>query len=83
MEGEGFEPSKAVPADLQSAPFGQLGNPSRLVFFVSGGGRFLDLLNHVDDLRSFTSLVACLARKEKSGVSLVMEPTMGLEPATC
>ena len=31
MEGEGFEPSKAVPADLQSAPFGQLGNPSRLV----------------------------------------------------
>ena len=28
VEGEGFEPSKAVPADLQSAPFGQLGNPS-------------------------------------------------------
>ena len=30
VEGEGFEPSKAVPADLQSAPFGQLGNPSVL-----------------------------------------------------
>jgi hypothetical protein len=28
VEGEGFEPSKAVPADLQSAPFGQLGYPS-------------------------------------------------------
>ena len=31
VEGEGFEPSKAVPADLQSAPFGQLGNPSTMV----------------------------------------------------
>ena len=25
--GEGFEPSKAMLTDLQSAPFGQLGNP--------------------------------------------------------
>jgi hypothetical protein len=28
VEGTGFEPVKAEPADLQSAPFGQLGNPS-------------------------------------------------------
>ncbi len=28
VEGEGFEPSKASPTDLQSAPFGQLGYPS-------------------------------------------------------
>ncbi|EAR57016.1 hypothetical protein SKA34_19469 [Photobacterium sp. SKA34] len=27
--GEGFEPSKAVPADLQSAPFGHSGTPPR------------------------------------------------------
>ena len=27
VEGEGFEPSKAVPADLQSAPFGRSGTP--------------------------------------------------------
>ena len=27
VEGDGFEPSKAVPADLQSAPFGHSGNP--------------------------------------------------------
>ena len=27
VEGEGFEPSKAVPTDLQSAPFGHLGIP--------------------------------------------------------
>ena len=29
VEREGFEPSKATPADLQSAPFGQLGNLSK------------------------------------------------------
>ena len=27
VEGDGFEPSKAMPADLQSAPFGHSGNP--------------------------------------------------------
>ena len=27
--GEGFEPSKAVPADLQSAPFGHSGMPPK------------------------------------------------------
>src|SRR3990172_6578278 len=29
VEGEGFEPSKAKPADLQSAPFGHSGTPPR------------------------------------------------------
>ena len=28
VEGDGFEPSKAELTDLQSVPFGQLGNPS-------------------------------------------------------
>lgn len=27
VEGEGFEPSKAEPADLQSDPFGHSGTP--------------------------------------------------------
>ena len=27
MDGEGFEPSKALPTDLQSAPFGHSGIP--------------------------------------------------------
>ncbi len=27
--GEGFEPSKSMTADLQSAPFGRVGNPTR------------------------------------------------------
>ncbi len=30
MDGEGFEPSKAVPTDLQSAPFGHSGTHPRL-----------------------------------------------------
>ena len=29
VEGEGFEPSKAEPADLQSAPFNHSGTPPR------------------------------------------------------
>ena len=31
LEGEGFEPSKAKPADLQSAPFDRSGTPPALV----------------------------------------------------
>ena len=32
--GEGFEPSKSVTADLQSAPFGRLGIPPKIKFSV-------------------------------------------------
>ncbi len=32
VEGDGFEPSKAEPADLQSAPFGHSGTPPQIVF---------------------------------------------------
>ncbi len=34
--GEGFEPSKSVTADLQSAPFGRLGIPPNLIFNGAG-----------------------------------------------
>ena len=30
VEGEGFEPSKAEPSDLQSDPFGHSGTPPRM-----------------------------------------------------
>ena len=30
MAGEGFEPSKAEPGDLQSPPIGRSGNPPRI-----------------------------------------------------
>jgi hypothetical protein len=43
VEGEGFEPSKAVPADLQSAPFGQLGYPSSF-YGADDGTRTRNLL---------------------------------------
>ena len=35
VEGDGFEPSKAVPADLQSDPFGHSGTPSRVFILNS------------------------------------------------
>ena len=34
VEGEGFEPSKAEPTDLQSAPFGRSGIPPRLIEYL-------------------------------------------------
>ncbi len=34
MEGEGFEPSKAEPSDLQSDPFGRSGTPPRGIFLI-------------------------------------------------
>ena len=34
VEGDGFEPSKAMPADLQSAPFGHSGNPPGNHFYT-------------------------------------------------
>ena len=36
VEGEGFEPSKAEPADLQSAPFGRSGTPPKQKIKNSG-----------------------------------------------
>ncbi len=43
VEGEGFEPSKAEPSDLQSDPFGRSGTPPRALRFFDalngGGGR--------------------------------------------
>ncbi len=38
VEGEGFEPSKAEPSDLQSDPFGRSGTPPRAEIFISNGG---------------------------------------------
>ena len=35
MGGAGFEPAKAEPADLQSAPFDRFGNPPPARFVIS------------------------------------------------
>ena len=34
--GEGFEPSKSMTADLQSAPFGRSGTPPGVIQIVNG-----------------------------------------------
>ena len=61
VEGDGFEPSKAMPADLQSAPFGRSGNPPKIgpaarafTLFV----RLCSLLNRVDAPPRSTSSVS-------------------------
>ena len=36
VEGRGFEPLKSLTTDLQSAPFGQLGNPSVFMELAMG-----------------------------------------------
>lgn len=40
----GFEPPKALPADLQSVPFGHSGNPPYMKFGAGGRIRTPDLL---------------------------------------
>jgi hypothetical protein len=45
VEGEGFAPTKAWPADLQSAPVGYLGNPPKL-----GQENLTDLSPHYTNL---------------------------------
>ena len=42
--GGGFEPPKALPADLQSVPFGHSGNPPYMKFGAGGRIRTPDLL---------------------------------------
>ncbi len=34
VEGEGFEPSKAEPSDLQSDPFGHSGTPPQIFYSI-------------------------------------------------
>jgi hypothetical protein len=49
VEGDGFEPSKSLTTDLQSAPFGHLGIPP---FFCGAQGR-----NRTTDTRIFSPLL--------------------------
>ena len=67
---DGFEPSKSVTTDLQSAPFGRSGilpytNPTEAGSFCGAGGRLRtpDLLitNQLLYLLSYTSLVSTKA----------------------
>ena len=46
MEGEGFEPSKAEPSDLQSDPFDRSGTPPNKAEYYA---RFLDVRQTIDN----------------------------------
>ena len=39
--GEGFEPSKSMTADLQSAPFGRSGTPPLALLLLAKAGRII------------------------------------------
>ena len=46
VEGEGFEPSKAEPTDLQSAPFDRSGTPPNENMLVSLIYAILSIVNY-------------------------------------
>ena len=58
MGDGGFEPPKALPADLQSVPFGHSGNPPYMKFGAGGRIRTPDLLitNQLLYQLSYTSI---------------------------
>ena len=55
---EGFEPPKAEPADLQSDPFGRLGNPP---------GAFHTEINIVDEARNHQQYNMNMGRNDPDG----------------
>ncbi len=59
VEGEGFEPSKAEPADLQSAPFGRSGTPPLMIGLLRKNGA--DYRNRTDDLLITSQLLYLLS----------------------
>ena len=50
MEGEGFEPSKAEPSDLQSDPFDRSGTPPNETKYYEGLPNLRQLISSFNDL---------------------------------
>ena len=62
VEGDGFEPSKAVPADLQSAPFGHSGTPPNFSsILTTKGENGADYRNRTGDLLITSQLLYLLS----------------------
>ncbi len=59
VEGDGFEPSKAEPADLQSAPFGHSGTPPNFYLLIKEDGA--DYRNRTGDLLITSQLLYLLS----------------------
>ena len=67
MEGDGFEPSKAVPTDLQSAPFGHSGTPPYIdTFKILGWSRRWDSNPRPADYKSAALPTELLRQKIKN-----------------
>ena len=61
VEGDGFEPSKAEPADLQSAPFGHSGTLQIFAIFTASGENGADYRNRTGDLLITSQLLYLLS----------------------
>ena len=68
VEGGGFEPPKAEPADLQSAPFGRSGTPPK---------------NEAAYSLEIDQWCQCLTCDNARILNIKMEPAEGVEPPTC
>ncbi len=83
---DGFEPSKALPADLQSVPFGHSGIPPYELFYLS---RFSEqspaqrVCEEKENGGSGYKAFAASAEAECSELRLTMELVDGFEPPTC
>ena len=77
MGGEGFEPSKALPSDLQSDPFDRSGNPPKKCFSNRTAGRTDS--PHLSAAIA-PKLQAVYGAKTKG---FPYELAEGLEPTTC
>ena len=77
VDGDGFEPSKSVTADLQSAPFGRSGTHPRqasVIFGAGDGTRTRNLL--------ITNQLLCQLSYTSKKTDIFLVPWGGIEPPT-
>ena len=74
MVGEGFEPSKSVTADLQSAPFGRSGTPPDLMVPTTGIELAVDQIVTMDRMgkKSAENLVKAINDSKSRGLDRVL-----------
>ncbi len=86
VEGGGFEPPKAEPTDLQSAPFDRSGTPPSKIFTqtINYGPRHEMCQLVTSQFKSHRNRTyPTISDPIHTNQSLRMEPAEGLEPTTC
>ncbi len=86
MVGEGgFEPPKASPTDLQSAPFGHSGIPPYLIVYLilTRGANQRSVCGAKRKKEGADGKLSAPREAERSELLLTLELVDGLEPPTC